>query len=302
MKKIFDAIFSVLLTILLVIIIIYRDVIIREIAFIYATYNTHETKNDYTKDYDYLSLKRTDNFVPKNKEELMNIIYTILDDGMEHFTFHCDKDYESCEEDLKNISDNGLLSYINNYIHPYNSFDSFNLTINNYGVVEIYIYKTYNENEINFINTKIKEIISNNITNDMNTYDKIKVFHDYIINNTTYDEEEGKRIINNENITSHKAYDLLVNGKGVCEGYTDILAIFLNELGINNIKISANNHIWNALYLDNKWQHIDMTWDDPVSKKGINMLIHDYFMISTNELINKDTKHIFDTSLYKELN
>lgn len=303
MNKRKDYIFYILLIVILIVIAIYRETIIQQIAFIYGTYNVHETKNIYTKDENYLFLQKTDDFIPKNKNELINIIYTILDDGMNSFKFHCDKDYTECEEDLKNISDTGMLSVINNYVHPFNSFNNFNLMVNNYGVVEVNIIKTYTTNEIDIINTRLDEILNDIIDDNMRNYDKIKAFHDYIVNNTVYNEEEGNRITaNDETLDSHKAYDILVNHTGVCEGYTDILAIFLDRLGIKNYKVSSPNHIWNVVFLDNKWQHIDMTWDDPINKQGKNILIHDYFMLSTNELLNKDTKHNFDKSLYLELN
>ena len=101
---------------------------------------------------------------------------------------------------------------------------------------------------------------------------------------------------------AHKAYNVIVKGTGVCSGYADSLAIFLYKEGINNFKISNDFHAWNVVILDNQIYNIDMTWDDPVASDGRDVLIHDYFMISTNQLHSLDTsgKHIFNSDLYLE--
>ena len=73
-------------------------------------------------------------------------------------------------------------------------------------------------------------------------------------------------------------------------------------MGIDNFKVSTNNHIWNVLYLNNNWSHIDITWDDPVTSDGSDILTHDYFMISTADITKDLENHNFDKSLYEELN
>ena len=62
------------------------------------------------------------------------------------------------------------------------------------------------------------------------------------------------------------------------------MAIFLNSLGVKNYKIATENHIWNAVYIDNNWYHLDLTWDDPVTKdSAVDTLSHKFFMINTNK-------------------
>lgn len=58
----------------------------------------------------------------------------------------------------------------------------------------------------------------------------------------------------------------------------------MDRLGIKNYKIINDEHVWNLLYLDEKWQHIDLTWDDPTTSNGKPILIHDFFLIDTSEL------------------
>ena len=77
------------------------------------------------------------------------------------------------------------------------------------------------------------------------------------------------------------------------------MSIFLNKLGIENYKISNDTHIWNLVYINGVWAHLDTTWDDPISEYNVNR--DTYFLISYDELVklNADT-HSFDKAVYKE--
>lgn len=259
--------------------------------------------NAYAKKIDYKNLKITTDLIPGNKEELKNLIYTMLDNGWTSLTFYTEDDYTTYLEDIDEMTNNGTFASINNYVHPFNSFKNIDVNVNQYGIITIIIEKNYTDEEIAVVNSKIDNIIRNNITSNMSTKTKIQTFHDYIVNHTVYDKEEAKKAeINQENnVLSYKAYNVLVNGTGLCGGYSDTLAIFLTKIGVNNFKIGTDKHVWNAIYLDNKWQHIDMTWDDPVTSNNTQILSHDYFLISTLKLKQLDkTSHNFDTKLYLE--
>ena len=80
------------------------------------------------------------------------------------------------------------------------------------------------------------------------------------------------------------------------------MAIFLNYFDIPNFEISSENHIWNAVYLDGKWLHLDLTWDDPIISTGEEIVSDSYFLITSEELrkIN-DVQHNYDTEVYKEI-
>ena len=139
----------------------------------------------------------------------------------------------------------------------------------------------------------------------MSNYDKIKTIHDYIINNTVYDNIKGDFVLGKSNTDSiyksHKAYGPLLQGYAICSGYSDAMAIFLNKMGIPNYKISSNNHVWNLVYLDNQWLHLDLTWDDPIVSTGENKITHNFFLIDDNALKEKNTEqHQYDTNIYKE--
>ena len=81
----------------------------------------------------------------------------------------------------------------------------------------------------------------------------------------------------------------------------DSMKLFLDRLNIPNYKISSENHIWNLVNVDNNWYHLDLTWDDPVTSNGTDVLEYDYFLITTTELEELESdQHNFDIKIYKE--
>lgn len=256
------------------------------------------TANDYYLDNNYNYVKNYTDDV-SNKEELLNYIYYVINTGAEYADGECTKEYTSCITDLKNIADDtDTLTIINNFVHPYNSFKTISFAYTNKGDFSLSIEHVYSKEEITEINYIVSNKIKDLITDSMTTRDKIKTIHDYIINNTDYDELKTKNI-NDETYRSNTAYGVLIQGYGICSGYADTMAIFLNELDIENYKISNESHIWNLVYINGVWKHLDATWDDPISEYNANR--DTYFLISYDELtkLNDDT-HSFDKSVYKE--
>lgn len=271
---------------------------------IYQKQTVIQDANDYEKQYDYDYVQRTDNFIPKNKQDLLNILYTILNKGWDNFTFYCPSEYENCLNDINELSENNeTASNINNFVHPFNSFDKLYIATNSFGKVNIEIEKTYKEDMIAEINEQVDKIIEEEITNTMTMQEKIRAIHDYIINHAKYDIEHATIIEQNLNqkpiYPSSTAYGTLIYGKAICGGYTDTMAIFLNRLGLDNYKISSTNHVWNYVQVDDNWYHLDLTWDDPVLDTNEDVLLHNFFLITSEELKEKDTnQHRYEEEIY----
>ena len=292
-----------ILIVIIVLAFIYRDDITN-----YVTNNIvkqekqEELKyNDYSKKKDYAYVAITNDLKINNKDEIRNIFYTILDSGEDEFNIFCDSDYKTCTKDVESFfDDKNNLSDINNFVHPYNSFKNIKISVTNYGKITLNITHIYNDDEIGIINEQIDKFINESINDNMSNEEKIKAFHDYIINNTKFDTE----IENSQdrlNSTSYNAYGLLINHKAICGGYSDTMAIYLDKLNVPNYRISTNEHVWNLVNLDNKWLHLDVTWDDPVVSDGTDMLMYDYYLIDTNTLLSKDTtQHNFNKEIYIE--
>lgn len=257
--------------------------------------------NSYATNRSYEFVKLTDDFTPENKEDLINIFYTVLNSGMDEFTFYCSEEYTSCLSDLYYISnDQKLLSSINGFISPYNSFKDLETTsYNSTGKVILKIGRVYTNEQIIEIDNKVNEILKEKITDNMLLDKKIKIIHDYIIENTKYDSKRSDEA--SSEYKSDIAYGPLFQGYGVCSGYSDLMMLFLNKMGIDNIKVTSENHIWNLVYINNTWLHLDLTWDDPVLDNGKDIIDYTYFLITTEELFRQnDNQHYFNEAIYLE--
>lgn len=256
--------------------------------------------NKYASNDHYNFVRLVDNFSPTSKEDIKNIYYTVINSGMTDFTFYCDNEYQDCIKDIDYISnDRNLLSNINNFVPVYNSFTDITTEFDSLGKVTIHITHAYTEEEIEAIKNKIQEIENEIITDDMTDENKIKVIHDYIINHTKYDVERSDNKVTK--YKSNTAYGALIENYAICGGYADSMKLFLDEFNIPNYKISSENHIWNLVYINDRWYHLDLTWDDPVTTDGKDVLEYDYFLITSEELKAMETdQHVYDKNIYAE--
>ena len=254
--------------------------------------------NDYYLENNYEYLQNYTDDV-KNKDELLNYIYYVINTGSDYADGECAKEYANCVKDLSTLAnDEAKLSLINNFVHPYNSFKTISFTYNERGEFSLIIEHMYSDEEITEINYVVENKVNELINDTMSSEDKIKTIHDYIINTTEYDTLKTKNI-NDETYKSNTAYGVLIQGYGICSGYSDAISIFLNKLGIKNYKISNDTHIWNLIYLNGVWVHLDATWDDPISEFNENR--DTYFLIDYDELLElDDDTHYFDKTIYKE--
>jgi hypothetical protein len=143
-----------------------------------------------------------------------------------------------------------------------------------------------------FVETQVQAILKQMIKPGMNDIQKETAVHDFVVSNIAYDTS----------LVKHTAYDALVKGKTVCQGYALLTYRMLNDLGIKNRivegKVRGEAHVWNEVLLDGKWYHLDTTWDDPVPNvKG--RVLYNYFNLTTAQL-KKD--HSWDETLYPAAN
>ena len=122
-----------------------------------------------------------------------------------------------------------------------------------------------------------------------NTYDNIKMVHDYLVENIEYDTSISK-----ENI--YNIYGAMVNGEAVCEGYARSFKYVMDSFGIpctlvigkgTNSEGKTENHAWNYVQLGDRWYALDVTWDDPISLTGwvSESSKYRYFLKGSNDMI-----------------
>ena len=239
-----------------------------------------------------------------NRKELIDFIYYTINSGTTSTERYIDKDYDTYLSDINYLTTNNgealkkEVSILNNFVHPYNSCNNINIKYGGEYTLGLEVTKEYTDEQIEEINKVVDKVIKDKLNNSMPIKEKIKVIHDYIIDNTSYDKLKHA---NKKDTTYHSetAYGVLLEGYGTCNGYADAMAIFLDKLNVINYKISNDEHIWNLVFLDGKWYHLDLTWDDPMSETNIKR--DTYFLIDTKTLEKlKDGAHSFDKNIYKE--
>ena len=260
--------------------------------------------NDYYKDDNFNYVDDYTESGIKNRNDLINSIYYAINSGTDYIERYIDSDYTNYINDINTLTAyNGaefkkVISTLNNFVHPYNSSNNVKISYGGDYKIGITINRAYTQDEINEINNKVDKILNENVNNNMPPKEKIRAIHDYIINHTEYDKLKYENK-NDDTYKSNTAYGVLIEGYGTCNGYAEAMEIFLDKMNIINYKISNEEHIWNLVYLDGKWYHLDLTWDDPISDININR--DTYFLISTKTLekINDGT-HTFDKNIYSE--
>lgn len=278
--------------------------VINKIEYIYSKYLETDIRqnlidNNYRKNENYEYVRINTNTTIKSKEEAKNMIYTFLDAGWEEYMVKCDPDYLTCTNDIKEmVQDNAFLTDLSNFVHPYNTFDKVNTTFTSTGKVTLKKENRYSEEQIKKLNSKVDEIYNEKYDASKNVRENIEIFHDYIINSTKYDTNNKTGA---SGISSSNAYGVLFDGIGICSGYTDAMQLFLEKMNVKNYRVSSNTHVWNLVYVEGKWLHLDLTWDDPVMSDGSDKLKDDYFLIDSNRLRSlENTEHNFNETIYFE--
>ena len=144
----------------------------------------------------------------------------------------------------------------------------YNVYIDNESNVSYLADGFYSKQGVDQAETQIEqtknEILS--LTTEKSDFEKIKIVHDYLIDNIEYDTTVLEKNIYN-------IYGALVSKKCVCEGYAKAFQYLMNELEIENVIVigtatnsngETENHAWNYVKLDDSWYAVDVTWDDPL--------------------------------------
>ena len=152
-----------------------------------------------------------------------------------------------------------------------------------YTIIEYNVKYVNTKEEEMIASKKIDEILDSIITDNMLTHEKVKAVNDYIVLNGQYDTE----------MKNYSHYDLLFQGKSVCNGYALLAYNMLKKLNIPVLLVPgvANNgeqsigHVWNLVNIGGYWFNLDTTWNDPIpDRQGI--VSYDYFL-KTDEVISK---------------
>lgn len=119
----------------------------------------------------------------------------------------------------------------------------------------------------------------------MSDMEKALAIHDYIVAQCEYDTKANPGDLK---CTSFSMYGTVAKKLSVCQGYAGTFMAAMKDLGIECTMIKNATHAWNQVKIDEKWYHVDCTWDDPIGNAS-GKVYHTYFMKS-DEYFLKDAK------------
>ena len=143
--------------------------------------------------------------------------------------------------------------------------------------------KKYNSVYQNLM-TQIDEIVSG-VDENWSDAEKALYLHEYMALHYDYDHDEYTDSTLTE--LQHTAYGMLKNGKAVCEGYAWLYDILLHRVGVDAMLLESIEigHGWNLVKIDDKWYHVDVTWDDAYDTHP-GMIRHNYFLKDNDTMLN----------------
>lgn len=120
------------------------------------------------------------------------------------------------------------------------------------------------------------------------TYQNIKLVHDYLVETIDYDQSTSRA-------NTYNLYGALIEKNCVCEGYAKAFKYLMDGLNIPCTIVAGNgtnsegvteSHAWNYVQLNGNWYAVDVTWDDPILVGGAiltNSSKYKYFLKGANE-------------------
>ena len=162
-----------------------------------------------------------------------------------------------------------------------------------YCTIHVPSIKTY-EGRYLLAKEEVKKIIQSEGIDKLELdVNKVRAVHDYIILNADYSDEK---------YYSSEAYGLLFNKAGICGAYQETFQLFMDVLNIpcvsvDGIIVDEGGHGWNIVTIEGENYHIDVTWDDPVSRSSAKYLDYEYFLVDDAIMVEKDHIWDFETSI-----
>lgn len=176
-------------------------------------------------------------------------------DGVSENTFISLSDLSLTHADVKE----GLTRFINT--HPEFFYLSNNFFYSAYSDgrmagVRVRFYTRFTLDDIRVFQAVSERILSE-ISGSWSDEQKALYLHDYLVTHCEYDLT----------YSNYNAYDALVTGSCVCQGYSLAYKYLLNQCGIDCglVTSTAKNHAWNLATIGGRNYYVDCTWDDPVS-------------------------------------
>ena len=185
------------------------------------------------------------------------------------------------------------------YLHPevwhYYTSCTYSYSGNYVTKISSFNYKSgYTKSKIKeSLNTieQLTDPILSGIRSNWSDVEKALYLYNYICVNYRYDTD----IYAVRDNANFHIYELLTEGKGVCQSYAFLYKYLLDKIGIENYfvvsDIKDSDHAWNVIKINGKWHHVDVTYGDPCIALNSNVKIdfhgkvdQSYFLLSDSQI------------------
>ncbi|MCD9020276.1 transglutaminase domain-containing protein [Cohnella silvisoli] len=211
-----------------------------------------------------------------SQDQLHKEIVRALNERLSSFQVTFSGNKTSLKKDIKDTLNAAISS--DDYLHYIVKTYGYNATFQG-NTAAITFRFTYWETltQTNEVKKRVTQTLSQVLTSGMNDHQKEKTIHDWIVTHIAYD----KRLV------SHSAYDGLINGRTVCQGYALLTYEMMKQAGIP-VKIVEGTsrgiaHTWNLVRIGGQWYHLDSTWDDPVPDVA-GRVDYNYYNLTDSQL------------------
>lgn len=239
------------------------------------------------------------------KEKKLLKLYELADIYVENEKdFECFMEHQQEFSEIKEINVSSSL-LLNKGVPPY----KYNICMNNINELSIEQLEILNKNRgnLNKINLpgnptyqfgldefiRTKKVV-NDITKDIDMEEKeitkfLKLY-EKLGKNISYKQSAGVK-------------DAMFKFQACCHGYSRLLNLVLNNVGIQSINVrgyscingNEEGHEWNKVKIDGKWYNCDLTWDSQNMKE--NKCVN--YCLRSDNVFLKRQEHKLDTDTFK---
>ena len=152
------------------------------------------------------------------------------------------------------------------------------------------------------VNEKLDKILAQ-IDPSWSAPEKALFVHDYMAVHFDYDYDQYEsyvELVNSgqqvslDGFTCFSAYGMLLEDKAVCDGYSWLYNVIMNECGVECYRVTSkeNLHAWNMVKIGDKFYHVDVTWDDTLAGNLYGQVEHNSFLKDSTSM--KSSGHTYD--------
>lgn len=125
----------------------------------------------------------------------------------------------------------------------------------------------------------------------MSDQEKVSLINEYACDYVEYWETQPYPAI------SHTPYAALFKKEAVCDGYSRLVKMLCDDADIDcyivvGEVVNAGGHAWNLVKVDDKWYHLDVTWNDGCGDRSLYYLIPDSYF---------DKERTWNKSMYPDV-